>query len=331
MQCHHQFFKGCVASPFANAIDGAFELASAAFHGLEKVGNSQAQVIVTMHRQHRFIDVGHVLIDAGNQSTKFRRGGVSDRIGDIDGAGTCCNRGLDHLVQELRIAATRVFTRELHVIHERAGIGHHLRHNRQHLFACLAQLVLEVDVAGGNKRVNPSPWRWSHGVCTGFDVGTRGPGQATNNGAVFATNLLSNALHRSEITRACKGEASLDHIHAETGQLLRDRQLLLEVEAGSRGLFTIPQGGVEDQYAAWILGHGNLERGVSRSDYELVQSKRVGVTKPAKANGNYQYIQPIDWEAAWTTGHSLLFSTPTFPMCGRQNKTLWKRTGFSRH
>ena len=55
---------------------------------------------------------------------------------------------------------------------------------------------------------------------------------------------------------ASEGEASLDHIHAKTGQLLRNRQLLLEVEAGPGGLFTISKSGVEDQYAAWILGHG---------------------------------------------------------------------------
>ena len=53
-----------------------------------------------------------------------------------------------------------------------------------------------------------------------------------------------------------EGESGLDHIHAKTGQLLRNRQLLLEVEAGPGRLFTISKSGVEDQYAAWILGHG---------------------------------------------------------------------------
>ena len=42
-----------------------------AFHRFEEVGHSQTKVIVTMHRQHRFIDVGHVLINAGDQATKL--------------------------------------------------------------------------------------------------------------------------------------------------------------------------------------------------------------------------------------------------------------------
>ena len=118
------------------------------------------------------------------------------------------------------------------------------------------QLVLEMNVAGGNKGMDTSIWGRCHGVSAGLDVATGGAGQTTDNRAVLTTNLLGNALHSSEITTTGKRESSLNHIHAKTGQLLRNRQLLLEVEAGPGGLFTISESGVEDQYAAWILGHG---------------------------------------------------------------------------
>jgi hypothetical protein len=104
--------------------------------------------------------------------------------------------------------------------------------------------------------MDPSVWGRCHGISAGLDIPTGGAGQTTDDRAVLTTNLLGNALHSSEVTMARKREASLDHIHAKTGQLLRNRQLLLKVEAGTGGLFTISKSGVEDQYAAWILGHG---------------------------------------------------------------------------
>ena len=74
---------------------------------------------------------------------------------------------------------------------------------------------------------------------------------------MLSTHLLGNALNGSEIARAGKGKTRFDHINAKPRQLLGNGQLFLQVEAGSWGLFTIPKGGVEDQNAAWIMGHGN--------------------------------------------------------------------------
>ena len=45
----------------------------------------------------------------------------------------------------------------------------------------------------------------------------------------------------------------------------RKNELLLQVEAGARGLLPIAQGGVKDQYPAGVAGHG----GLTRSGYEL--------------------------------------------------------------
>ena len=67
---------------------------------------------------------------------------------------------------------------------------------------------------------------------------------------------MGNALHSSEISMTRKRESSLDDIHTKTGQLLGNRKLLLKIEAGPWGLFTISKSGVEDQNATWILGHG---------------------------------------------------------------------------
>ena len=73
---------------------------------------------------------------------------------------------------------------------------------------------------------------------------------------MFTSDLLGDAVDSREITLAGEGEARFDDINTQSCQLLRDRQFFLKVETGSRRLFTIPEGGVEDQNAAWVVGHG---------------------------------------------------------------------------
>ena len=218
-----------------------------------------------MHRDHRLIDIGHMLIDAFDQGTKFSGGGVAHRVGDVDRAGTRGDRRLNHRIEEFGIGAAGVLTGKLHVLDEGAGIGHHLAGNLQHLAAAFAQFVLEVDVAGGNEGVDAAPHGWRHGIGAGLDVALGGPGQAADHRAIGRADAAGNALHGVEITGAGKGEARFDDVHLEAGQLLGDRQLFFEVEAGARGLLPIAQGGIEDQYPAGIAGHGTKRR----NEYEL--------------------------------------------------------------
>ena len=158
-------------------------------------------------------------------------------------------------MHELRIAAAGVFAGKFHVVHQRAGVGHHLGGDRQHLGAALAQLVLEMDVAGGNKGMDAPLSSGRHRISAGLDVASSGPSQAANHRPFCRANGFGNALHGIEIASACKGEAGFNDVDAKAGQLLGDRQLLLQVQAGARRLLAIAQGGVEDQDAAGIAGH----------------------------------------------------------------------------
>ena len=151
-----------------------------------------------------------------DQGTELRRGGVTDGVGDVDRGGTRSNRRLNHLVEELRIAAASVFTGELNVFNERAGIAHHLGNDAEHIGTALAQLVLEVDVAGGDEGVNAPMRCWRHGIGTGLDVGPRSTGQAADDRAVVATHLLGDPLYGGEVTRTGERESRLDHIHTKS-------------------------------------------------------------------------------------------------------------------
>ena len=196
-----------------------------------------------------------MLVNAGNQATELRWRGVADGVGNVDGGGTGGNRRFDHLVEKLGVTPPGVFTGEFNVFNQGAGIAHHLGHDREHVLAALAQFVLEMNVAGGNKGVDPAAGCWSHGIGTGLDIGLRGTGQSTNDRTVFTTHLLGNSLNGREVAGTRKRETGLDHIDAQAGQLLSDRQLLLKIETGAWRLFTIPKGGVKNQDATWVFGH----------------------------------------------------------------------------
>ena len=85
---------------------------------------------------------------------------------------------------------------------------------------------------------------------------------------------------RADIKACADAVAPAPHrrIHTKPRQLLGNGQLFLQVEARPGRLLTIPQGGVKNQDATGVLGHGRgSSGGLSRSDYEL--------THPSSAPG----------------------------------------------
>ena len=112
-----------------------------------------------------------------------------------------------------------------------------------------------MDVAGGDEGVDAVAGSGGHGLGAGLDVTGGGAGEAADHRAVGGADAGGDALHGVEVTGAGEGEAGLDDVDTEPGQLLGDGQLLLEVQAGARRLFAIAERGVEDQYPTGIAGH----------------------------------------------------------------------------
>ena len=59
-------------------------------------------------------------------------------------------------------------------------------------------------------------------------------------------NLGGDATAGLEVAGAADGEAGLDDVDAETGELMGDLDLLVHVERETRCLLSVAQGGVED-------------------------------------------------------------------------------------
>ena len=61
-----------------------------------------------------------------------------------------------------------------------------------------------------------------------------------------AAHRLRDRLHRVEVAVGGDREPGLDHVDPEARELLRDLQLLGDVEGDAGRLLAVPQGGVED-------------------------------------------------------------------------------------
>ena len=156
-----------------------------------------------------------------------------------------------HLGQEVHVRPRGVHGRELDVVRaQRHAQLHHLPGHLQHLVPGLPDLVLQMDVGGGDERVDARPLGVLDGLPAGADVALHAARQAADHGAL---DLAGDGLDRLEIALAGGGEAGLDHVHAQTHQLVGYLELLRPVQTDPRGLLAVAQGGIEEDYGRpWL-------------------------------------------------------------------------------
>jgi len=84
-----------------------------------------------------------------------------------------------------------------------------------------------------------------------IDVGLDATGEPTDR---RTTHLGRDALHGSQIAGGRRGEPCLDHVDAQTRQLLGDLDLFLDVQRCARRLLAIAQRGVKDNHSIhhWV-------------------------------------------------------------------------------
>ena len=111
--------------------------------------------------------------------------------------------------------------------------------------AGLAQLVLEVNVGGGEKGVNPRPGRAFHRSPGAIDIELGGAGQSGNNGPA---DFSGNRLNGFEVTLRGNGKARLQDIGAQALELPGHLELLRQIHAASGRLLPIAQCRVKNLY-----------------------------------------------------------------------------------
>ncbi|EEF93541.1 hypothetical protein CATMIT_01827, partial [Catenibacterium mitsuokai DSM 15897] len=222
-QRHHQFFQRAVAGALADAVDGALDLARAAFDRGQAVGHGQAQVVVAVGAEHRFFGVAHVGTQVFEQRADLAGRGVADGVGDVQRARAGGDRRAADLDQVLGLGAQRVLAGELDVVDIAARLLDRGDGAFQHLLPVQVELVLAVQRAGGDEHMDARLGRAFQRARAGFDVaGVTARQGRQRRGAHFAHDRA----HALEVgLRAC-GEAGLDDVHAEFAERMGEAQLL---------------------------------------------------------------------------------------------------------
>ncbi len=167
-------------------------------------------------------------------------------VGDVDGARTRFDGGVDDLFHEAHFAASRVFEAELHVLDESPGVLYGVDGAADHFVGFHAQFVLHVDGARGDEGVDALFGCGGDGFSRGFDVSFDRPGQGAD-GGVF--DPLGDAGDGVEIPGACRGESRFDDVDAQLLELHGDLDFLLGVHARTGALLSVAEGRIEDNNA----------------------------------------------------------------------------------
>ena len=253
-QRHDDFFQRGVAGPFAQPVDGAFHLARAVDHAVERIGHRHAQIVVAVDADGGALDPGHVFAKAANQRAILLRHGIAGGVRDIDHSGPGGDDGGDHLKQVVAIRAPGVFGVELHVVgklpRQLDGIHRHgqdfaLLFGQRFAVPFIPELAADVDVRGADPSMDAGPLTLRQGFAAGLDIG----GYRTREGADGGSpDFAADHLHGFEIFGRGVRIAGLDHIHIQLRQLPGDDEFLPASQAGAGGLFSVPQCRVEYGY-----------------------------------------------------------------------------------
>src|SRR5580698_5368082 len=146
---HHDLFKGSVAGAFADAVDGALDLAGSSGDGCHGVGHGHAEIVVAMGGDSDVFDSLNALANGCDELAEFRGDGVADRVGDVECGGTGFYDSIEHLAEKFRVGASSVFGGKFDIIAERLGEGNRLAGLDEALFTGDAQFGFQVNVGSG--------------------------------------------------------------------------------------------------------------------------------------------------------------------------------------
>ena len=257
-QRHHDFLERRVPRALANAVDRALHLTGAALDRCQAVGGRQAKVVVAVRAEDGAIGVEDPLPDVGEERFRLVRRAVADRVRQIDRRAALANRRLDHAAQEVRIAARRVLGRKLHIVGEPPGQADGVDDRFQACLARDAQLGREMQIGGGEKRVNARPRGRLERVRRLLDVLPAAAGERRNRGP---PNLPRHLLHRFGVRRRSDGEARLDDVDAQRIERLGQCDFRRHVHRESRRLLAVAQGRVENDYTGRSISHAPVVAG----------------------------------------------------------------------
>ena len=159
--------------------------------------------------------------DAGLDQAEDRgvllRSGEANGVGDVDGGGPGLDGDGDHLEKELGVGSRAVFSGELDVFGEGAGEADRLGGLIEGLVAGDAELVLEMEVGGGEDEVDAVGGSGLDGAGGRLNVFAFA---ASERGDAGAADLAGDGSDCLEVAFGGNGESGLEDIRAEDRDLV---------------------------------------------------------------------------------------------------------------
>ena len=246
IQGHHHLFKGSIARPLPDTVDGDFRLPRPCPYARKSICGGQTQIVVAVNAQDRFMDVGCVGPHIRNQLKELFGNRVSHCIRQIYGRSPCLNDGLKDLAQKIPVASGSVFCRKFNVIRKGPGIFYCLHRFPDDLVAGHLQFVFQVDVGCGDKGVDSRFCRFPDCSPGLIDIALCSPGKGGN---LHISNFFGNHLDGFKITwRGCR-KPGFHHIHPQFFQLYGQTHLFRAVHAGAGRLLAIPEGRIKNNHS----------------------------------------------------------------------------------
>jgi hypothetical protein len=251
LERHDDLLDRGVAGALADAVDRALDLPRAAAHRGQRVGDTEAEVIVAVRAEHDRVGVRHALADRLEELEDLVRRRVADGVGQVDRAGAGLDHRLDHAAQEVHVAAGGVLGRELHVERVVARVAHRLDRGLEALLAADAELGGQVQVGRGDERVDAAALGRLDRPHRLLEIGPMTAGQAGNH---RPAHFQGNAAHRFGIRGRRNREPGFDDVDTQQIELPGKLDLLRRPQRETRRLLAVPKCGVEDSNL--FLSHG---------------------------------------------------------------------------
>ena len=244
LERHDGLFERGVAGALAEAVDRALDLPGAVHDGGQRVGDSEAEIVVAMHADDGFPDVFHVVEQIFDERTELMRRGVANGIRYVHSRRAGGDDGFSDLREKFRLSPRSVFRRELD-IGDMAARAFHAFDGAPNDFALRHfEFEFPVNRARREKNVNPAPVAGRFdGFTSAVNVFIHAPGEAGN---TRAGNFTGNGADSFEIAVAGNWEAGFDDVHFETGKLPGDFQLFAGVHGRAGALLAVAESGIKD-------------------------------------------------------------------------------------
>ena len=246
-QVHGHFLERRVAGAFAYAAQGDFGLTGAHAQGGKGVGHAQSEIVMTVNGEDGFVRTGGVLDDIFDELGKFVRLGVSHGVRQIDGRGSGADGGAAGPAEEVLVRAGGVLAGKLHIARQGSGERDGAFDHFNDLLRRLAQLVLHVQIAGGEEGVNAGIFGHADGFPAAADILFHAAGEAADLDIV--PGLLRNGLDGVEISLARGRESGFDNIDAENFELMGDAQLFCVIHGAAGRLLAVTERGIKENNA----------------------------------------------------------------------------------